>query len=134
MDISTSKHLAQQEDDGITITISGPDGDKLTQDDGVTPVTITVAGSYSQRYRKAANANRDKLLKQRTRTVGADDLDRQALDLLAACVIAWDGFTDDGKPYPLTRENAVALFDACPWIREQVESAVSDHARFFTKS
>jgi hypothetical protein len=77
---------------------------------------------------------RERLLKQRRTSLTGEGLNRQQLELIAASIIEWEGFTAEGQPYPFTKENAIALLDNAPWIREQVEEAMGDHAAFFPKA
>lgn len=132
MDITQTKSVAEREDEGTTIHLRDEAGEKMfagpNQD---RPVTITVVGTYSSTYRRAAEANRDRMLKQRRNSLDGDQIHRQSLELVAACILEWDGFTAGEQPYALTKANAVALLDQCPWIREQVEAAMHDHAAFF---
>jgi hypothetical protein len=135
MNISKSKEVSHREDEGAVVEIRDPAGEKMYQDDAQSkPVVITVAGTYSARYRRAADVNRDRMLKQRRNQLDGDQLNQQSLELVAACILSWDGFTADidgaEQPYPLTKANAVALLAECPWIREQVEAAMNDHASF----
>lgn len=98
------------------------------------PVEVVVAGSYSARYRKAYDAQRDRLFKRpsfRTFQLTPDLLDRQQVELVAACILSWRGFTNGGQPFSCTPENAVMLLTAAPWIRRQLEDAMEDHAAFF---
>lgn len=126
--------VAQLEESGTVVSIKDADGAPLLTDDGTSPVTITVKGSYSPTYRRVSEANRDRLLKRRSTQMDGDELDQRSLELTAACVSAWSGFTAGNAEYPLTKPNAIALLKACPWIREQVEAAMHDHALFFAKS
>lgn len=126
MEITKTKSVAEREDEGTVVKISDENGDVQ---DGV---TITVAGTYSSRYRRAEASQRGRLLKQRRTNISGEDLQRQQLELIAACIIDWQGFTVEGKPYLLNKENAVALLESAPWIREQVDSAMVDHSSFFS--
>ncbi len=123
--------VAAREDAGTTIHLRDAANAKMYQADEKTPITALVAGSYSSRYRRAQEANRDKAVKRRAPLDG-DQLDEQARELLAACIISWDGVADDdGQPIPFSKKNAVDLLARAPWIREQIENAVFDHAAFF---
>jgi hypothetical protein len=126
LEISTSKNVAEREEEGITIDIKDASGEKEPG------VQITVAGTYSATYRKAQSQNRDKFLKQRGGLDG-DTLETRSLELTAKCIKSWKGFTSDGKEFPCTKDNAIALLSGAPWIREQVEEAMNDHASFFPK-
>jgi hypothetical protein len=130
----TGKTVAQREDEGTTIHVRDEAGDKMWQDEAQTkPVTITVAGSYSSRFRRLAEASGDRAWKKAGR-MDAEDQRRNSLEIVAGCVLAWDGFTvGEGPaeaPYACTKANAIALLDQCVWIRDQVEKAMSDHALF----
>ncbi len=127
MDISNTKSVAEREEEGTVVDVKDATGEKQKG------VTITVMGTYSSTYRRAVAANRDRILKQRRATVDGDQLEQQAIETAASCIKAWTGFTAGDKPYPLTKANAVALLTNAPWIREQVEEAMNDHASFFPK-
>ncbi len=124
MDIGNSKTVADREEEGTEIEVRDVAG-------GVEEgVTITVVGTYSATHRKAQNQNRDRFLKQRGK-IDSDMIEKQSVETTARCIKAWRGFTSDGKDFPCTRENAIAMLTNAPWIREQVEEAMNDHAAFF---
>ena len=131
MNITTSgKSVAAREDEGTVVHVEDETGEKLYQDAEQTkPVTITIAGTYSSRYRRITDTNGDKAWKKRGGMDAADSR-RTALETIAACILAWDGFTSDGEEFPLTKANAVTLLDACPWIRDKVEKAMTSHELF----
>lgn len=133
-DLQQSKSIAAREDEGTVVCLTDEQGEAMTVGDPPRPVTITVAGTYSATYRRATDANRNRLFKRRSATLDGDQVYQQGLELIAACVLAWDGFESAGTPLPMTKANVVAVLDAAPWIRDQVEAAMSDHARFFTPS
>jgi hypothetical protein len=131
MEITTAAAVTDREDEGLVVELNDQAGNPAFGPDGTTRVTVTVAGTYSKRYRQAQEANRKWLRKHRGNT-DADLIDRLAKQQIAACLIAWDGFTQDGKPYPLTRDNALHVLDVMPWVREQIENAMTDHEAFFS--
>ena len=61
-------------------------------------------------------------------------------DEVIAAIQVWAGKVDGvnadekGTPLPCTKENVIAVLVAAPWIREEVEAAMNDHARFFGKA
>lgn len=130
-DLNAGKAVAEREDAGTTIHVRDAAGEKMYQDEaGTVPVTITVAGTYSTRYRKLMDASGDKSWKKRG-TMEAEDSRRNTLEIIAGCVLGWDGFVASGEPFACNKTNACILLDSCPWIREQVEKAMTDHASFF---
>ncbi len=131
MDIlNTGKSVAEREDEGTTFHVRNEQGEKMWADEAETkPVTITVAGTYSNRYRKLTDASNDKAWKKAGR-LEAEDNRKSALEIIAGCILKWDGFTAGSAAFPLNKTNAVVLLDQCPWIREQVEKHMTDHALF----
>jgi hypothetical protein len=133
MDISRGKAVVSREDEGMVLHIRDETGEKAYQADGATPVTITVVGSYSSRYRKAMEVNRERAVRIRRKLDEedmVDEIDRQGMELLASCVVGWDGFTADGKPVPFSKENTITILTELPWVREQVNEAIVNHAGF----
>ena len=135
-DISANKDVAATEDEGIVVPIKDLNGDPQSyEDNGVTkPAVIRVAGTYSTTYRRAAEASREKAMKRRRVAPSGAQMARQELELIAACVLSWEGLANAGQPFPCTKANAIALLDACPWIRQDVEAAMGDHESFFSNS
>ena len=135
--LQSAAPTSAKEDEGTPVELHDADGEPIMQ--GLLndkPVTITVVGTYSQKYRKATDVARDKQLKRRRAMLTGDELQKQQLDITASCVLSWDGVNADekGTPLPCTKENVIAVLVAAPWIREEVEAAMNDNARFFGKA
>lgn len=132
MDIATAPTVTAREDDGITIELNDEKNQPAFGLDGTTRTSVTVAGTYSKRYRLAQVANR-KTMRKRRGVVDDETIDGLAKEQIAACIIAWTGFDQKGQDYPLTRENALNVLTTMPWVREQIENAMTDHEAFFSK-
>jgi hypothetical protein len=133
IDITLAADAAKVEDEGQVVHLRGRDGELLYFANGTEaqkPVTITVVGTYSTVYRSALNRQRDRLVKMRRAKLTGDMVEEQQLDLMAACVLGWDGFFVGERPVPFTRENVKQVLATVPWIREQVDEAMSDHEGF----
>lgn len=135
-DIREGQRLAQLEDDGIPVPIDDVTGKPALQDDGATPITITVVGSLSKRYQKVKARNRGRALKNDSKITDDEELGQQSLEQqtesVALCITGWSpGFTDGGKPFDYSPANALALLKAYPHIQAKLEKAMDDHARFF---
>lgn len=91
---------------------------------------ITLCGPDSRRAKIARTAAiRGAILR------GGDKLDDAAqadvaTELLARCVISWEGIQRSGSDIPLTLENAVMVFTRFPWIETQCDRKASDRANF----
>jgi hypothetical protein len=130
-DLAAAAPVAALEDQGTTVELTGADGEPLTFGDGQ-PVTMTIAGTYSARYRKAERAEADRMLKRKKKTVTPEEAEERMVSLAAACVIDWAGIYSSGEPLACTPDNVKAVLKAAPWIYGQVLEAMQDHARFFS--
>lgn len=136
LDLSTLDTTKVAEE-GSTLEVRHPtSGAVLSNGDG-RPVTLTLAGMDSQRARKAERLATNRRLKmggRRSFSVTADELDNDALDLLAACTLAWSGFEVDKAEMECNVDNARRLYRQFPWLREQAQQFVDDRANFLRGS
>lgn len=124
------EEIAVIEDQGTVVHIidlndrpmyyQGPDGER--------PVTITVAGAHSRKARAVDRELRGRKIKPNQLT--GDKFRDDAIEKLAACTLAWDGFFDGEAPVEMNRHNARRLYAAATWIFDQVQEAHVDHKRF----
>lgn len=112
---------------GATLTLHHPVTDEEL------PVKIHVMGSDSKRFRQAIDRVHRARGKRRNKEQTLAGAEREAAELLAAVTTGWDGVEWEGKELPFNTENAVMLYMARPWIREQVDLFVGDAGNFFTK-
>lgn len=108
-------HPATNEDLGIVITVIGKDSDefqKITRE------------QTKRRMQKATKGG------FRNVTIPVEELEEDSLKLLAACTKSWKGVVENGKAIECTKENAMAIYEKYPWIREQVDTAIGDRANF----
>jgi len=119
LDISRIEPL--DEDSGVVVNLTDLHGVPLD-------VTITVAGTYSRRFRDAQHrlATSEPV---RPRS-SLEQINATALALEAACIVAWD-FVDGGAPLPITPDVWSQIAAQRPNWREQVQSAMVDHACHF---
>lgn len=131
-DIQAQAEQAKREDEGIVVHIHGVDEVPMyfTDHDGEEkPVTITMAGAHSQRYRDVENDLRKRRIKPKSLTSGQAFEDNMVKTV--KCTLAWEGFHVDGTPIEPTEHNARMLYKRCPWVYDQVVEAMHDHAAFF---
>ena len=131
-DVDQNAQALSVEDEGIVVEIMDAQGDPILDADSK-PVTVTVAGEYSTKYRKAEEWQRKTLMRQRGKEqTGAESLLMQA-EFDARCCLGWSGLTQAGQALGFSTENATMAFSKLPFVRKRVESAMSDHAAFFAK-
>ena len=135
MDLSTlsTKQLSEE---GSVLTLLDPRTDEpLVNPDG-SSVMITLSGMDGQRYRDHQRRIQNRRLKGLGRgkskiDLDAEEMEKEALELLAACTIGWSGIDGkDGNPLPFTTANAELLYGES-WIRIQVDQFIGDRQNFF---
>jgi len=111
-------------------------GKQMMLPGGKDPVTITLAGRDSEIYRRVSRDLVNKRV-EAARAAGAadvqqsdEDLENEALDLLSALTVNWNGITANKEPYPFSNENARKLYERLPWLREEVDRFVGNRANF----
>lgn len=135
MDVSK---FAAQAEAGAVLELKDPAGEPLLKSDGE-PITITLAGTESKRWKKARNVVGNKYLKATARNNPQqarsfeDGLDDMAFQL-AAVTMAWDGIEIDGQPLECNPANAKRLYLESDTIREQVDLFVGDRRNFWKAS
>lgn len=136
MDLSTldTADLANQ---GAPMPVHGPDGAPLYQDDGETPVTITLLGEDSDvltRFDKQVTNQHLRGMQTGQQTVTAEIAEAKHINRLARAVVSWSGIVVDGKPLECTEDNAKALFRRFRWLRSQATTFIADRAHFMKAS
>lgn len=116
---------------GVEIELFNPG---TTENLGIKIVVLGRDSAVFQKRQAEQNRRRmQKLQKSGGFKVGmlsADEIESDAIDLLAACTKSWSDVIVDGKPLECNEGNAAALYTRFPWIREQVDAAISDRANF----
>ena len=131
MDLSK---LSAESEIGAVLELNTKTGEPATQADG-SPVTITLLGTDSKKWRKAEDTVGDRRLKSANPRNGAaaKTMEEQRNDvafLLASVTVAWSGFESDGVPVECTFENAKNLYLNHSFIREQVDSFLAERRNF----
>lgn len=98
------------------------------------PVQILLVGKDSGTFREAQRQIVDKRLADASRraavSMTSEESEQTGLALLAKCTKGWEGIDWDGKPLTFSVGNAVMIYGALPWLKEQVDSFVGDRAAF----
>ena len=104
-------------------------------------VNIRVLGKDSDEFQRISRAQKkrhmDKLTKGgfRGANIPLESIEQDAIDLLASLTKGWkqedkSTITLDGEELACTKENAVAVYERFPWIKEQIDAAIGDRANF----
>ncbi len=108
-------------------------------------VFVTVLGKHSETFRElvreranegikksSERARRGKQMPVRT----AEELEREALELLIACTMGWDSGEGEnyilfqGTQYEFNAKNGMLLYSKLIWLRDQVDDAIGDLENF----
>ncbi len=116
-----------------TVELTLPNYTPIVFDDG-TPMTITVHGVYSEKYRKAMDAQQAARLKRvqasgGKMTMTPEELREDRLSFVVAMVDSWDVQVDGVKP-ACTTANIRGLFERLPFVYSQIDRAIDDGQDF----
>lgn len=106
-------------------------GQPIADDEGNT-LRVQLLGKDSKEYRKAQRAITERRLKSRSKAnrFDAEALEQEAVDVLIACTVAWEGFAEEGKELECKPANVRKVYLEYPWIKEQVDEFVDDRGNF----
>lgn len=126
LDLSSLDEAIRKQDEGIAVEIKGLDGK--------TPLglVVKVAGPDSQRAQAAQEELADELIaEENLGRMSAGEATRRGIRYLARITLGWEpAVTLDGKEMGYSVENAEALYTRFRFIREQVDKAAGNRARF----
>ena len=127
MNIGTAKETSD-------ITLYNPVNSEIHTNDDKSEMTITVHGPSSKKYKTISHAQQNRRLMKAQRTGGkmnltAEEIESSALDLLVKCVDGWS-ITLGGEKPKCTEAKVREVFEALPWVREQVDAALGDAQAF----
>lgn len=136
MDLS-NLDTATLANEGAVLHLIGPTGQPLFQDDGETPVTLTLLGEDSDVVIKANNEAANRFLRSLgggAQTVTAEVSKANEIKKFAAATVAWAGIEVDKKVLDCNAANAAAVYRRFPWIADQVRHFIADRANFLKAS
>jgi hypothetical protein len=138
LDLSTLDASTPAEE-GSPVEIEHPvTGAPILNDDGK-PWTIYVRGEDSPSVRDMLKRQHNKFterLRKRGQLGDADSAEQERVEKMQAATIRWENAPDlDSEPFPYSNANARKLYSdpRFPWVAEQVQSAMTDRKRFFSK-
>lgn len=130
MNIGTAK-------DTTDVVLYNPVNSEVLRNEDGSEMTITVHGPYSKKYKAISHAQQNRRLQKAQRTGGklnltAEEIEASALDLLVKCVEKWN-ITIGGEMPEATEAKVREVFEALPWVREQVDAGLGDTQAFLGK-
>ncbi len=119
-------------EDAEAVTIRNPSpGEDLLNDNGE-PMQVFVVGSDSAAFRRIKS---DMFAKNRkAKNVSFDRAEAQSLEVLALATTDFKNIQLDGEALEYSKQAAIDLYRAYPWIKEQVDEAIVNRSDFLTGS
>ena len=107
-------------------------GEEMFQDDGVTPVTVTLLGMESSVAKRITKARAQKQLNKRNQKVDLDEAREFTISLQAKLITASQGLTENGQDLDLTdHATSVDVLTRYSWLRGQIDEFITDRANFY---
>lgn len=98
---------------------------------GVAVAEIDLISIDADAPKRVKRRQEQRRLKSRTPLkLDMDEIRADQLEVLAACTVAWREVTWKGAVLELSSANAIMLYDALPWLKQQVDDFVNDVAVF----
>ena len=102
---------------------------------GETDWILTIVGIDSAEFNKSMSVKAQRLIDGK----GAQSIEerqKDAAELVAACIVGWTGLSSNGVQIPYSPEKALELISdpSLSWVKEQVETFVNTRANFFRSS
>ena len=127
--------------DTTTITLFHPatGADLLNADK--TPMTVTLHGPYSERYKSVLREQQQKRVMDTPRSgngrpaaMTTDEIEAASNELLMRCIEDWAITLEGDEKLPFTPENAEPVLKEFPWLRDQLNIAMGNVAGFLEPS
>jgi len=127
--------------DTTVITLYHPaSGKDLLNADG-SPMTVTVHGPYSERYKSIMRAQQQRRMTDTARVAGRgavemspEELEAFSHEMVTRSVETWNITLDGDAPLPFSIENVESVFKEFPWVRDQIMSATGNVSNFLDSS
>lgn len=100
-----------------------------------TPMTVTIHGPYSARYKSVVRERQKKWLSQNDRSdrqaaLTPEDIEESTRATITACIEDWSITLEGPDKLPFSTDAVAAVFDEFPWVYDQVASAMGDISNF----
>ena len=101
------------------------------------PSTISVLGVGSRAYKQAEKKlelARKNSWARKHKDLDEDEEHELILNIAVSCTTAWEGIEEDGKIVPFSKDNVARIFEAYPWLANQVTEQMSNLQEMLEKN
>lgn len=105
--------------------------------DGEDDMVFYVLPPTHDKVQEVERRFRNKLLKNIRKSIGtAENMDAQAIEVLAACVEKWENVAEGGEAIPCTPQNVRRILadPELAWIKDQLQGFVNDLQNFMRRA
>ena len=117
------------------VTLKHPDPSKTLKNPNGEPMTVTLNGPYSTRYKTILREQQQQRMTEmalgQEPTRSAEEVDADWRALIAGCIESWSIWETDKEELLFTPEAALDLFQRHPWIYDQLGGAMGRAGNFF---
>ncbi len=134
---------AKASEEGAVLHIKDKKGEpafrtKTNPNDPDLPVTITLFGHDSKKWREASDIVGNKRIARANAGGGGPRTMEEAREdrvfLLASATVSWEGIVVGGKEWTCNHTNAKRLYEMAPFIADQVDTFIGNRANFSAAS
>jgi hypothetical protein len=125
--------------DTTTITLYHPATGKDLLNADKTPMTITLHGPYSERYKTVLRDQQQRRMTDMTRAAARtsmtpEEVEALSQELLIRCVEAWSITLEGDEKLAFSPEAVETVMAEFPWLKDQVNAAMGNVADFLEPS
>jgi len=130
MDLS-SLDTSKACDEGSVMQLRHPGTGEPLENDDKSPMTLTLLGRDSPRFKAAQNARVNRRIQTAApgTKITAEAIDSDGVDLVVDATTGWNVTIDGDKP-EFTSASAKAAYIRFPWMREQADAWIANRANF----
>ena len=122
--------------DTSEVTLYHPVTSEVLTNKDNSPMTVTVHGPYSKKYKSIAHSQQNRRLAKAQRggkmVLSAEEIESSAMELLVQCVSDWN-ITLGGEKPKCVEAKVREVFTQMPWVKDQVDAALGDTQAFLEK-
>lgn len=124
--------------DTTVVTLKHPATRKPLPNADGTPMTVTVYGPYSARYkaviREQQQARMGEAVGDALAPLTPDEIEALSDELMVRCIADWHITLEGDEPLPYSPEAAEQVIAEFPWLRDQINAAMGNVATFLEPS
>ena len=118
---------------GIKVKLTHPVTQEVLEDSKGKPLVIVILGRDSKQWQREAKKQSSQQSKKYKGSIPTDQVEKSLRKIMAACTIEFpnNNIEFEGKKVKCEPEAVLELYNARPWIAEQMAQAAADRSQLF---